>query len=82
MRTKTTAAEDLKVGDRLAQVIYGDADDGSEDTYEVSTVEFVQVDPHGGTGCTIRARREVVPEGISPTWTLGASYWDEFEVVQ
>lgn len=83
MRTRTTEAQDLKAGDRIAQRFdtYNDRDEVTGTTVEISVVTRVEGPFGQDTGVSIFARREVVPAGISPTWSLGASYWDEFDVI-
>lgn len=67
--TKSVAAEDLKPGMRLLEP------DG------VSVVERIEGPNLPDTGVGVYARREHPAPGISPTWSLGASYWDEFDVI-
>ena len=83
MRTRTTAAEDLKPGDRIAQSFdtYDDQDRVTGTTVEISVVEKITGPNYPDTGVGVYARRENPAPGISPTWTLGADYWDEFEVI-
>lgn len=84
MRTRTTEAQDLKVGDRIAQRFdtYNERDEVVGTTVEISVVTRVEGPFGQDTGVGVYASREGdLPEGISRTWTLGASYWDEFDVI-
>ena len=81
--TRKVAAEDLKPGMRIADTthVYDENDRITGTTTEVSVVERVEGPNHPDTGVGVYARREHPAPGISPTWSLGASYWDEFDVI-